>query len=215
MKRFDQRVVPAKVLELLRHCRQEAPFHLGGGAVLSGVHLGHRLSSDVDVFCHDLEDVRRLVRALPDIAQKWGEPIRIVRDSRTYVRCELPQSEFAMDLVYESLVDLAPPEEVEGIATESLLDLRASKLTCLLSRAEPRYLVDIWMLEQAGFAPEQDLKHALEKDAGIDPATLAWLLKDFPLAPLPKLLVELTPATLRTYRDELAERFARLASMPG
>jgi hypothetical protein len=95
------------------------------------------------------------------------------------------------------------------------LDLRANKLTCLLSRSEPRDLVDIYFLERAGYRPENDLEPALQKDAGIDPGILAQLLASFPLEPLPMMLVQLTSSELATYRDALAERFRRLALAPG
>jgi hypothetical protein len=93
---------------------------------------------------------------------------------------------------------------------ESAVDLRAAKLTCLLSRSEPRDLVDILFLERAGFVPENDLPFALRKDAGIDPGTLAWLLRDFPVRPLPTMLQSLTVEELSIYRDKLVERLRRL-----
>ena len=58
---------------------------------------------------------------------------------------------------------------VEGVVVESLADLRANKLTCLLSRSEPRDLVDLLFLDRAGYPPERDLMLALRKDAGLDP----------------------------------------------
>jgi hypothetical protein len=103
------------------------------------------------------------------------------------------------------------PPPVEGVVVESFADLRAAKLTCLLSRAEPRDLVDVLFLERAGLSPEADLPLALRKDAGVDPGVLAWLLRDFPTSPLPRMLVPLTGQEVVRYRDELAERFRRLA----
>jgi len=90
-------------------------------------------------------------------------------------------------------------------------DLRASKLTCLLSRAEPRDLVDVLFLERSGYPPEQDLALALQKDTGMDPGILAWLLKDFPVRPLPQMLIVLTIDELLRYRDDLAERLKRFS----
>ena len=112
-----------------------------------------------------------------------------------------------VDVVHEPAADLEPPPPpIEGIVVESLADLRASKLTCILSRSEPRDLVDLYFLERAGFPPDQDLEIALRKDAGIDPGVLAWLLSQFPVDPLPKMLEPLAPEELRQFRDDLAER---------
>jgi hypothetical protein len=94
---------------------------------------------------------------------------------------------------------------------ESLADLRASKLTCILSRSEPRDLVDLYFLDQAGFPPVRDLEIALRKDSGIDPAVLAWLVAQFPTRPLPAMLKPLAVDQLVAFRDHLAESLRRVA----
>jgi hypothetical protein len=210
---FDRRVLPERVLSLLRDVQSRVPSHLAGGAALSAAHLAHRLSADLDLFCHERDAVRDLVRELPDVASAHGSRFEIVRDSGSFVRTVLrwPDAMLEVDLVHEALPDLEPAPPLEGILVESLIDLRAAKLTCLLSRSEPRDLVDLLFLDRAGFPPEADLPFALQKDAGIDPATLAWLLREFPVRPLPAMLVALEEDELRRFRDALAERFRSLA----
>jgi hypothetical protein len=194
---FDRRIVSAELVALLRACHASVPFHLGGGAALAGVHLRHRLSRDVDLFVHDRTAHRELVRAFTDAAKDAGLDATIIRDGGTFVRA-VPDIE-------------APPPAVEGVVVESLADLRANKVTCILSRSEPRDLVDLLFLDRAGYPPEADLPLALRKDAGVDPGVLAWLLRDFPVSPLPVMLIPLDEDTLRTFRDDLRERLRRLA----
>ena len=211
---FDRRVVPEGVLEFLRACGHRAPFHLGGGAALAGVFLRHRTSRDVDLFCHDEASHADLVRAIPAAAEEVGGTFAWVRSAGGHARGKLSIGGTALevDAVHEALVDLeAPAQTREGITVESLTDLRAAKLTCLLSRREPRDLVDVLFLERAGFNPEADLELAAKKDAGIDPGILAWLVAEFPVVPLPAMLEPLTPEELRRYRDELAGRLKRLS----
>jgi hypothetical protein len=211
---FDRRVTPEPVLELVRALQRRGTAHLAGGAALGGLYLSHRLSADVDLFCHDAESVRSLVRELPDVARERGAEIRVVQDAGSFVRASvsLPGHSLELDIVHEAVADLEPPPPpVEGIVVESFADLRAAKLTCLLSRAEPRDLVDVMFLDRLGHSPEADLPLALRKDAGIDPGVLAWLLRDFPTSPLPSMLVPLTEQQVVGYRDELAERFRQLA----
>lgn len=142
----------------------------------------------------------------------------MLRDVGHLVRAQLEAPDgknVEIDVVHEPVTDIAaPPPPVEGIVIESLADLRASKLTCILSRSEPRDLVDLYFLDQAGFPPEQDLEIALRKDAGIDPGVLAWLLAQFPTLPLPTMLAPLTPEQLEEFRDALAERLRRSAVKP-
>jgi len=214
---FDRRVVPDAALELVRACQRRVPCHLGGGAALSGAYLAHRLSGDLDLFCHARSDVRELVHALPAAAEESGVSIQLSRDAGSFVRAvvALPDRQMELDLVFEQTPDLEPPPRaIDGVIVESLADLRAAKLTCILSRSEPRDLVDLLFLDRAGHAPERDVELALQKDAGIDPGVLAWLLAQFPLHPLPAMLVPLDEKELRTFRDDLRDRFKRIG-VPG
>ena len=180
---------------------------------MSGAYLAHRLSRDVELVCRRAEDVRSLVRDFSDIARRSNSEIVLVRDAGTFVRAAVVTSTGSLDLdaVYESTPPLEVGEALEGVVLESLSDLRASKLTCLVSRSKPRDLVDLFFLDRSGFHPEADLALALKKDAGIDPGVLAWLLGQFPLAPLPMMLSALTTDELRAFRDGLRERFRVIA----
>ncbi len=105
-----------------------------------------RNSTDVDLFSHEADEMRTLVRVLPDAASAAGVTLAIVRDVGALVRATLKWSdgELALDVVHEPVPDIeAPPPPVEGIVVESLSDLRANKLSCILSRSEPRDLVDL------------------------------------------------------------------------
>mgnify|MGYP001578625220 CR=1 FL=1 len=209
---FDRRVLSDPVLGLVLACQRRLPCHLGGGAALSGAYLAHRLSRDVDLFCHQPEHVRSLVRELPEVSRETGLQVTPVRDAGTFVRCEVRGlvQPLEIDIVLDA-PDIEPPPAIEGVVVESLLDLRAAKLTCLLSRSEPRDLVDLLFLDRGGYPPELDLSAACRKDAGIDPGVLAWLLGQFPVSPLPVMLEPLNETELRRFRDELRERFKRLA----
>lgn len=213
---FDRRVISDFVLDFVRECQTRIPCHLGGGAALAGAYLGHRMTGDVDLFVHDAEKMRALVGLLPGIAADTGIAVTLLRDAGHLVRAQLHSRDgnsVDVDVVHEPIADIAaPPPPIEGIVIESLTDLRANKLTCILSRSEPRDLVDLYFLNQAGFPPEEDLENALRKDAGVDPGVLAWLLAQFPTRPLPAMLEPLTSSQLETFRDELAERLRHSAT---
>ena len=213
LARFDRRVVPEPVLELVRSIQAKMPCQLGGGAALSGAYLAHRLSHDVDLFCESREGVRTLVDALPSIAAETGARLELVRDAGSFARahCELGGQSLELDLVWESPPDLGSPAVLEGVRVRSLEDLRASKLTCLLSRSEPRDLVDVLFIERAGYRVEADLPLALQKDRGIDPGVLAWLMREFPTRPMPKMLEPLSEDELLKFRGQLRDRLRSLA----
>jgi hypothetical protein len=154
--------------------------------------------------------MRSLVELLPGAALDSGTVIKVVRDVGHLVRAQLEAREgkiLELDVVHEPVADIAvPPPPIEGIVVESLADLRASKLTCILSRSEPRDLVDLYFLDKAGFPPERDLGMVVRKDSGIDPGVLACLLAQFPVSPLPDMLAPLTTDELVHFRNDLAQR---------
>lgn len=214
---FDARIVRPQLLTFLQACQRAVPFHLGGGAALAGVHLRHRLSADADLFVHDRQAHRALVRALPELGEANETAVSVLRDAGAFVRARLhlTTGSIELDVIFDSVPDLEPaPPPVDGVVLESLTDLRVNKLTCILSRSEPRDLVDLLFLDRAGYPPEHDLALALRKDAGTDPGIIAWLLDQFPVEPLPIMLVPLASAELRAFRDELSARFRRLAVPP-
>jgi len=153
------------------------------------------------------------VRDLPNIADQTGTRITLVRDAGTFIRASVAtrSSTLELDAVFEATPPIEEGASLDGIALESLADLRASKLTCILSRSEPRDLVDLLFLDRAGYHPENDLSLALQKDGGIDPGILAWLLGQFPLEPLPVMLIAVTRDDLANFRDSLRERFRKIA----
>lgn len=212
---LDRRVVPPEIVAFVRACQVRVPCHLGGGAALAGAYLRHRVTGDIDLFSHDTEEMRALVRALAGAANAAGVRLAIVRDTGALVRATVSwdTGELELDVVHEPVPDIEPPPPpIEGIVVESLSDLRANKLTCILSRSEPRDLVDLYFLDRAGHPPEADLEIALKKDAGIDPAVLAWLLSRFPTEPLPQMLEPLTKEQLQRFKHELAERLRKIAT---
>jgi hypothetical protein len=214
---FDRRVVSEEALRLVRACQTRIPCHLGGGAALSGAYLGHRLSNDLDLFCHREGDLRGLFRDLPAVAREAGISLRVLTDAGTFVRAQVTTTDgtLELDLVQETVPDIEPPPPpIDGVIVESLADLRANKITCILSRSEPRDLVDLLFLEREGYRLEDDLSLALRKDAGIDPGILAWLLGQFPVEPLPQMLFALTKQELLAFRDDLRERLRKLAVPP-
>ncbi len=213
MATFDRRIVKPPTLRFLQACHARTPFHLAGGAALAGVHLRHRLSRDADLFFHDRRTHRDAVALLQETATEAGVTITVVRDAGTFVRAVLTgdDGEVDIDLVFDAVADVGGPDSVEGVQVESLADLRANKLTWVLSRSEPRDLVDLLFLNRAGYPPEADLTLALAKDGSIDPGVLAWLLGQFPVEPLPQMLEPLSSAELKAFRDVLAERLRRLA----
>lgn len=105
---FDRRVVPETTLKVVRAIQGRIRAHLGGGAALSGAFLAHRLSRDIDMVCHEAEEVRRFVRELPLLAKEADVEVVLVRDAGTFVRAVArPSGEsLEIDVILEATPDL-------------------------------------------------------------------------------------------------------------
>jgi hypothetical protein len=92
------------------------------------------------------------------------------------------------------------------IVVDSPAEILANKLCALLSRTELRDLVDVAALETAGHDPIAALSLAAQKDAGLTPGQLAWVLSTFPINALEALQYGMSQAELETYRESLLRR---------
>jgi hypothetical protein len=198
--------------------RRERGFFLTGGGALVGYHLHHRTTSDLDLFTLDEGAFARSRYVLPAVAEALQGRLDVRQDAPDFRRYALTRAGEALviDIVRERVpqVRVAKPE-IEGIVVDPPEEILANKLTALVGRQEERDLVDVYFLERNGYRVEEALGHALAKDGGCTPATLAWLLSEALIddgAPLPG---GLSPATLRAYVRDLVKRLRRLAVPPG
>lgn len=97
-----------------------------------------------------------------------------------------------------------------GATAADLDDLIVNKLCAILGRGDVKDLVDLYFLDQAGHDPLEWLDRARQKDGGMEPTTLAWVLKDVSVD-LGRLLLlkPLTSPDLSRFRDGLVERLLR------
>lgn len=96
---------------------------------------------------------------------------------------------------------------------DSAEEILANKLCTLLSRVEIRDLVDVMALQQSGLDPIAAVRAASRKDAGMTPSQLAWVLSSYPIPEGTNLPGNVSPDSLRSFRDDLIRRLA-VASFP-
>ncbi len=196
--------------------RREGRFFLTGGAALAGFHLAHRETHDLDLFV--LEDVLDEGAAkVAEVSRELGATTESILTSPDLRRFLLRRGSetVLIDLVRERVPQLAPRKSViRGIRVDPPEEILANKLCALLARAEIRDLVDVRALESAGYQVEDAIRGAAEKDAGLTPGQLSWVLSQI------KLGEDLIPPAgvsrqeLLEYLEELTDRLARLA-FPG
>lgn len=192
---------------------------LTGGAALAGFHTGHRETRDLDLFWRsrsELGDARDEVAARLRAA---GFGVEIAQAAPAFARLLVRSVEetLVVDLVAEPVAAVEPAVEVERggrkLRIDSAHEILVNKLCSLVSRSELRDLSDVADLLAGGGDIRRALEDAPRKEAGFSPLTLAWTLKQMPIAAMAEV-AGMDPAAcerLARIRDELAARVTRLA----
>lgn len=183
-----------RALDRLKTVPPMAGFYLAGGTAVA-VHLGHRISRDLDFFSVspdvDLDSVKESVRRVFDAAETVAQT-----DTAVQLLCDGAP----IDIVRYPYPPLRPVEHTaEGIALAALLDLATMKLAALSRRGLRRAFWDLAEIVRRGGVPlvqacrayrerygvaEADLYHVLRaltwfEDAERDPAYPAGMTEPF------------------------------------
>lgn len=196
--------------------RRAPAFYLTGGGALAGFYLGHRRTEDLDLFTTE-EALDAGERALQEAADELGASVERLQTSPDFRRRLVRRSDesLVVDLVRERVTAGQRAKIQRGtIRLDSAEEILANKLCALLSRAELRDLVDVVALERAGLHIEEVLPDAMQKDGGLTPAQLAWVLSELRIGDDARIPGSLSAAELRAALESLIHRLTRLAAPP-
>ena len=201
-------LLPRLARLLVKAAQEDLPtVRLVGGAGLALL-LEHRMSADLDLFCQSGSDIPVIVSRLEAAATSEGATFARVRTAPTFRRFEVasPDEMVRIDVAADTtpLLDARCPV-VDGIRVLSLRDQRANKIVTMLARSELRDLVDLFFLERQGWPLLDGLDDAVQKDAGLDLAWLAWAMRQIEVRPLPGLRAPVDPEQLRQFRDRIVD----------
>lgn len=210
-------ILPPLQERLLDAFRGVEGVYLTGGSALGRFYLGHRRSLDLDFFTPDTDRIDELEARLRAWCAEQGIAVTRTRTYPGFRRFELRADCQAtvLDLAHEPVPQTVPLREKPlhaGLRVDDLRDMVANKLGALLGRSEVKDLVDLYFLAEEGLDPLAFLEAARQRDGGIEPATLAWVLHEMPLDLAEVALVRpLEPASLAAFRDTLIDRLLALA----
>lgn len=193
--------------------QREHRFFLTGGAALVGFHLGHRETHDLDLFT--LDDVMNEGFAVvQEVARQMNASLEALQTSPDFRRLLLRRNTEAIvvDLVRERVAQVMPEKIVVGeIRIDPPEEILANKLCALLSRSEVRDLVDVRALEAIGYRVEDALPAAHQKDRGLTPAQLGWVLQQIEFGDDLVPPSNVSRQELREYLDALIARLATIS----
>ena len=189
---------------------------LSGGTCLAEYYFGHRVSVDIDLFTAD-DDLFRAARTLlnrPDALAAVGEMETIRTDvhlGQFLLRCGGDRT-VKVDLVRDVPVVLDRKVRCGKVWLDSLPDLAANKIGCLLHREDVKDYVDLYfLLPHLGLTAGEAVELGLKKDAGLDPLILAEQMRYVSRQPRPDFLRTAVPwENVKDYFRTLREDLLRL-----
>jgi len=193
---------------------REQRFFLTGGGALAGFYFGHRSTEDLDFFGPPGTDLADAARSLDEAARACGASLTPMQTHPDFRRllAERGDESCIVDLVVDRAPVIDTTKQAFGaVRVDTLREIAANKICTLLGRAEIKDLVDLEQLLAHGQDLERALLDAAKKDAGVDPATLAWLLEQVSIGPEAALPGGVDPAHIAAFRDELTRRLRALA----
>ena len=117
-----------------------------------------------------------------------------------------------MDLVRERVPQVLPEKLMFGvIRVDPAAEIFANKLCALLSRAEIRDLIDAKALEDSGLSLEDALRGGQQKDGGLTPGQLSWVLSQITIGDDARPPGGVSAADLRLYLESLTSRLAAMS----
>jgi Nucleotidyl transferase AbiEii toxin, Type IV TA system len=193
---------------------REQRLFLTGGAALAGYDFGHRATDDLDLFATPPVTLDEPERALGDVALALGATVTSLSHHADFRRVQVDRGEERC--IVDLVVDRAPvidvrKRQVGAVRLDTLREMTANKVAALVGRSEIRDLVDLKCLLDSGQALEQALADAARKDAGVDPATVAWALDQLYLGPEARLPGGVDALALDRFRAELVLRLRKVA----
>ena len=207
-------LTPFQTELLLAFFAREGRFFLTGGGALAGFYLGHRTTEDLDLFSGPGPELAEAAAGVNAAALDCGattESLRIYPDFRRLLAAR-GDERCIVDLV----IDRAPMIDAEKahfgtVRVDTVREIAANKICTLLSRSEIKDLVDLRALLAGGAELEVALADAERKDAGTDPATLAWILDQVTISPQAALPGGVDAGEVDAFRRELVQRLRTLA----
>ena len=192
--------------------RHTSRFFLTGEAALAGYHLGHRTTEDLDLFTHD-EVIEEGEQALASACSDVGATIENIRTAPDFRRRLIARGTetVIVDLVLDRNTASSEKLAFGNVRVDPCEEIMAHKLCTVLSRSEPRDLVDVMALDKAGIKVEDAISMAMTKDTGLTPAQLAWVLSQVSIPDDASLLGQVDAREMRDFLTELQGRLSRLA----
>ena len=167
-----------KVLKIVEKIRG---FYLTGGTALSRCYYNHRYSDDLDLF---VNADKNFISKAEKMIQECRKKFKIELTVKTESYCSfLVDKKLKVDLVNDVISHIGGFKKFELFSrVDNVKNILSNKITALISREEPKDVVDIWKIaKKTRIDWEQIFVDTASKAVGIFPPVIAKKLDSFPM----------------------------------
>jgi len=168
-----------KVLQFIDEL--QTPFYLTGGTALSRCYFGHRYSDDLDLFVNNEAKFRDLAeKIIGKLTEKFEVEVQLRTESYFSLKTnQILKVEMVNDVAFR---DGGAQKKPIFSKVDSIQNILSNKLSAIISRDEPKDVVDIWVIaKNTPINWPQVFQAVGSKAVGIFPPDVAKRLAEFPI----------------------------------
>jgi hypothetical protein len=166
-------------------------FFLTGGSALGMFYLDHRKSYDLDLFSITDIDWHLLSNEFLYLCNKIKARVNLITATPTFRRYSVQRNEDTeiIDFVREMAVQVCAQKNIFGdIIVDVPMEIAINKWCALFGRSELKDIIDLYFL-QGKIDIWDAYDKVLQKEGGIDPSMLSYLLSQVKINELPEYLL--------------------------
>ncbi len=181
-------------------------FYLAGGSALA-LHLGHRISVDLDFFTPKGFDVATLARRLAQMGTFVQEQRKKDTLLGTFNQVKVSFFRYSYPVIGKS-------EVVFNTAIASIPDIGAMKLEAIGTRGKKRDFIDLYFICQAGYSLENVVEWYKNKFKGLNFSLTHYLkaltyFEEAEADPIPKMLTRVSWNQVKKFFEQEAPPLLR------
>lgn len=194
-------------LELLGTRKITREFYLAGGSALA-LHLGHRISVDLDFFTPKSFDAAGLARRLNRAGHFVQEQRKTDTLLGTFDQIKVSFFRYAYPMIAKS-------EHILNTAIASVPDIAAMKLEAIGTRGKKRDFVDLYFICQTGNSLEAVIEWYQEKYRGVQINLVHYIkaltyFEEAEADPMPRMLKRVSWNNVKRFFEKEAPRLLKL-----
>ena len=160
-------------------------FYLTGGTAINRFYKEIRYSEDLDFFNNDNDNYVYDLKAILEQFEKTGLDYTVNVSSRDFHRVFI--GDLKVEFINDRVKYFDRPKKINKIRIDNLKNIYINKITALISRDEPKDVVDIWTIDTFFDFDIKEILALSQEKMYFDYEDFIYRLKTFPKSLIEKI----------------------------